>query len=613
MTRNHSFKLFLQVLTGSSTLFAVLQRRLEAEPLESADAVLVSAAADRLKSSVIRPLLEVRSGLGGDSLITNDDAVADEPAGPLEALRGDWLWSLAQLVTQLRVEADLPLEVQEACAALQDLACIWAPPDGLDERLQRLWELQAELEPSIQSISNGPYLATNIKDFETWLGVPIPVRPQMALCRCGQSKLKPFCDGAHAEVGFNDAKDPNRVPDRQVSHQGLQVTVLDNRGICQHSGFCTDRLSSVFRQSEEPFVRASGGRLDEVIQAVRACPSGALSYAVDGREERDQVDWHQSRQPAITVSKDGPYRVTGGIPLLDAAGRPEARVEGASLEHYALCRCGHSQNKPFCSGMHWYVQFHDPIAPPDHKPTLFEWCGGLPALTRMTRIFYGKYVAEDPLLQPLFGKMSPDHPERVARWLAEVFGGPKLYSTLHGGYQRMLSQHIGRGIKEEQRSRWVTLLTKAANDAGVPNDPEFRSVLSSYIEWGSRLAVENSSAGAAPPPKMPMPSWDWETAAGPPWSRVSAIRSGDELIEPIPEPPREGETVSFAKHIKGRFRAVDRRSMLFAFDLWSVDDVRTHADAILLRLRSGTMPCDGAWPADGVEVFQRWVDARMAE
>src|SRR5258707_3398295 len=186
--------------------------------------------------------------------------------------------------------------------------------------------------------------------------------------------------------------------------------------------------------------------------------------------------------PAIEVSKDGPYRVTGGITILDWQGNDETRNEGASREHYALCRCGHSQNKPFCSGMHWYVEFHDPVPDPGHAPTIFEWAGGLGALTRMTRIFYEKYVPADPQLAPLFATMSPDHPQRVAKWLAEVFCGPKLYSAEHGGYPRMLSQHLGKELTEEKRARWVTLLLASARDAGLPNDAEFRSAFGSYIE-----------------------------------------------------------------------------------------------------------------------------------
>jgi truncated hemoglobin YjbI len=64
----------------------------------------------------------------------------------------------------------------------------------------------------------------------------------------------------------------------------------------------------------------------------------------------------------------------------------------------------------------------------------------------MTRIFYSKYVPEDPLIGPLFANMSPDHPERVAAWLGEVFGGPKNYSHEYGGYTRMVSQHLGKGF-----------------------------------------------------------------------------------------------------------------------------------------------------------------------
>jgi truncated hemoglobin YjbI/CDGSH-type Zn-finger protein len=317
--------------------------------------------------------------------------------------------------------------------------------------------------------------------------------------------------------------------------------------------------------------------MDEIIRAVRDCPSGALSYAIDGAEERAAVDHHGTRDQQIEISKDGPYRITGGIGLVDHDGADMARNQGASLEHYALCRCGHSQNKPFCSGMHYYVDFHDPVGDPDRQPTIFEWAGGSPALLRMTRLFYEKHVPQDPLLAPLFATMSADHPERVAAWLAEVFCGPKLYSSNHGGYVRMLSQHLGKCLTEEQRSRWVALLLQSAREAGLPNDPEFRSAFSSYIEWGSRLAVENSQTDAKPPQHMPMPHWDWNTAAGPPGSRISAPgeRQSEEEDQPVVL-PASGEPARFGDHVKTMFRRRDRRSMQFAFDLWSYDDVATH-------------------------------------
>jgi len=75
-----------------------------------------------------------------------------------------------------------------------------------------------------------------------------------------------------------------------------------------------------------------------------------------------------------------------------------------------------------------------------------------------------------------------------------------------------------------------------------------------------------------------------------------------------PVPPSEGEPVSFAEHIKVLFRELDRQSMSSAFDLWSYDDVRANAEAIAGRVGAGTMPCDGAWPAEKIDLFRRWID-----
>ena len=574
-----------------------------------------SVSADRLRASVLRPLAEA---LGSDRPYDQGAAVGGEAPS---------LAGLAKDATRLRVERGGPPQLLEATAALQDLACaeaareggavLEAPGDGdagaESAFLDELRELQAEIEPRIDLEHDGPYLATNVEDLRDWLGCSYPARPQMALCRCGKSQTKPFCDGSHVEAGFDDAKSPDRVPDQRDTYVGQQVTILDNRGICQHSGFCTDRLSTVFEAGGEPFVHPSGGRMDEIIRAVRDCPSGALSYAIDGVEARAEVDRHDCRAPAIEVTRDGPYRITGRVELHEAGGDPVPRAEGSSLEHYALCRCGQSQNKPFCSGMHWYVDFHDPVPDPDRPPTMFEWAGGFPALTRMTRLFYEKHVPQDPLLAPLFADMSADHPERVAAWLGEIFGGPPAYSTGYGGYARMLSQHLGKNLQEEWRERWVKLLLQSAAESGLPNDAEFRSAFQAYIEWGSRLAVENSQEGATPPPQMPMPHWDWNTSAGPPGSRILAVG------EPDPEPeeplvlPAADEPLGFDAHIKPMFRERDRNSMRFAFDLWSYDDVAEHAEAIHERIAAGSMPCDGRWPDAQTAALRRWIDEGKRE
>jgi len=144
-------------------------------------------------------------------------------------------------------------------------------------------------------------------------------------------------------------------------------------------------------------------------------------------------------------------------------------------------------------------------------PTLYEWAGGDAALGRLTEAFYAR-VRADELLAPVFRQMSADHPAHVAVWFAEVFRGPARYTEEHGGYPAMLGHHIGLAITEPQRARWVQLIGLAADDAELPSDPEFRSALLAYVEWGTRLALANSQPGAEPAPKAPVPHWGWGEA-----------------------------------------------------------------------------------------------------
>jgi hemoglobin len=144
-------------------------------------------------------------------------------------------------------------------------------------------------------------------------------------------------------------------------------------------------------------------------------------------------------------------------------------------------------------------------------PTLYEWAGGVEALDRLTSAFYRR-VRADPVLASVFAKLPEDHPHHVALWLGEVFGGPPTYTEEHGGYAHMLSKHLGLRITEEQRARWVQLITPAADDAGLPSDPEFRSALMAYVEWGTRIALANSQPEATPPREAPVPRWGWGEA-----------------------------------------------------------------------------------------------------
>jgi CDGSH-type Zn-finger protein len=203
-------------------------------------------------------------------------------------------------------------------------------------------------KPKITPTENGPYLVTGLEHLRNRQG-PIQARPKMALCRCGGSGNKPFCDGTHAKIGFSSAKLEGRVADRRDTYEAPGIAIHDNRGICAHAGRCTDGLPSVFRLRREPWIDPAGASPEEIAATIRRCPSGALSYSAGGVEHRDR-----DGEPAILVSPNGPYYVTGGPELAGTSWG-----EGASIEHYTLCRCGGSRNKPFCDGTHWRIRFTD--------------------------------------------------------------------------------------------------------------------------------------------------------------------------------------------------------------------------------------------------------------
>ena len=209
--------------------------------------------------------------------------------------------------------------------------------------------------PTITCLPNGPYYLPDdpeavAPDLRRSSGGVLPAARGVALCRCGGSKNKPFCDGTHAKIGFSDRKISDGSKDRRESYAGKGITIFDNRGICAHAGYCTDNLKAVFRMREEPWIDPDGATLREIVETIRKCPSGALSYAIDGAEAAPPP-----RPPMITVTDNGPYAVAGGVELVGVQ-----FGKGAPTEHYTLCRCGVSKNKPFCDGSHWDANFRDP-------------------------------------------------------------------------------------------------------------------------------------------------------------------------------------------------------------------------------------------------------------
>jgi CDGSH-type Zn-finger protein len=228
-------------------------------------------------------------------------------------------------------------------------------------------------KPKIMPLPNGPYYLLNdmkpkiVENLQNSKGEPLSTVSGVALCRCGVSNNKPFCDGTHGTIGFssenkgteNDVsgEEKNKViKDKRKDYAAKKITVHDNRRICSHAAECVNNLPSVFRLNARPWIDPDSANVEEVINTIRKCPSGALSYSIDGIEHRDQNDW----DPMVTVSKDGPYLITGGVELIGGDANNIIQFgDGASKEHYTLCRCGASNNKPFCDGMHKVINFKD--------------------------------------------------------------------------------------------------------------------------------------------------------------------------------------------------------------------------------------------------------------
>jgi hemoglobin len=143
-------------------------------------------------------------------------------------------------------------------------------------------------------------------------------------------------------------------------------------------------------------------------------------------------------------------------------------------------------------------------------PTLFEFAGGEEALHRLEDSFYAT-VLTDPLLKPLFGNGKREHVDHLTAFTAESFGGPERFSR-ELGFAHLIAVHRGLGITEEQRVRFVELYIAALDDAGMPTDEAFRRAVREHVEFGSRVAMQNSHAktDAELHPLRSVPRWTWD-------------------------------------------------------------------------------------------------------
>lgn len=207
--------------------------------------------------------------------------------------------------------------------------------------------------PTISMKDDGPLLVAGGPGLTDADGVTADPKPMMALCRCGASANKPFCDGSHGAAGFSSAPDHSKLRNSAVTYSGVadgvDVTISYTPVLCTHAAQCQARAISVFNPKQKPWIQPDGGKLEEILDVMAACPSGALRVAVGDKPEQHMT----TGDVGITIEKDGPYHVQ------NVSLEAEFNGVGASKAKYSLCRCGLSKNKPFCDGSHYDAKWSD--------------------------------------------------------------------------------------------------------------------------------------------------------------------------------------------------------------------------------------------------------------
>ncbi len=142
-------------------------------------------------------------------------------------------------------------------------------------------------------------------------------------------------------------------------------------------------------------------------------------------------------------------------------------------------------------------------------PSLYEFAGGEEALHRLEDTFYSSAL-KDPLLQPLFGAGKPEHVDHLTAFTAESFGGPDRF-TRELGFAHLIDVHRHLRITEDQRQRFVQLYVAALDASDLPDDEEFREAIRSHVEFGSKVAMQNSHAESEDElhPLREVPRWTW--------------------------------------------------------------------------------------------------------
>lgn len=182
----------------------------------------------------------------------------------------------------------------------------------------------------------------------------IPAKATYKLCRCGESGTKPFCDGTHEKIGFDGTETASRVPYRRQAEvmEGPTLELSDQENLCAFARFCDPggKIWSLIEQTDNPKAR------ELVIREAMHCPAGRLTL----RDTESGAEIEEPLAPSIGLVEDpvvgcsGPLWIRGGIPVEGADGKKYEK-----RNRVTLCRCGASDNKPFCNGSHASMMFQD--------------------------------------------------------------------------------------------------------------------------------------------------------------------------------------------------------------------------------------------------------------
>jgi CDGSH-type Zn-finger protein/ferredoxin len=206
---------------------------------------------------------------------------------------------------------------------------------------------------SIKPIKNGPLKIINLtnQNLENILfykNEPMELKNNTLLCRCGKSNKQPYCDGNHIKVGFSSQ---NSLEDELIQvYKTKGITINFNRSICSGSGNCVSKFPTIYSMGSQNWIHPNLGTKEEIIESIKNCPSGALSYSFD-ETNPNNCDFEDCQDEKIEILEKGPIEVRGSIDI-----EVDKWATNANKTKFVLCRCGNSLNKPFCDYSHASIE-----------------------------------------------------------------------------------------------------------------------------------------------------------------------------------------------------------------------------------------------------------------